>query len=133
MFALPCPQVATAPHCGLERPKTRSHLCKPTACLPSQMCLSRTQVHCTVPIKISNYPLSIFFLDPPLAVSKQLHEWCDEYYREAERAIRGFGRYPLSEEYKEIFRSPTIWNQMSALNQKELVQKFYEFVPGSTN
>ena len=31
------------------------------------MCLIRTQVHCTVPIKISHYPLSIFFLlDPPL-------------------------------------------------------------------
>ena len=29
-------------------------------------CLIRTEVHCTVPIKISNYPLSIFFLDPPL-------------------------------------------------------------------
>ena len=25
------------------------------------MCLIRTQVHCTVPIKNSNYPLSIFF------------------------------------------------------------------------
>ena len=30
------------------------------------MCLIRTQLHCTVPIKISNHPLSIFFLDPPL-------------------------------------------------------------------
>ena len=30
-----------------------------------------------------------------VAVSKQLNEWCDEYYREAERAIRGFGRYRL--------------------------------------
>ena len=68
-----------------------------------------------------------------VAVSKQLDEWCDEYYREAERAIRGFGSYRLSEEYKEFFRSPTTWNQMSVLNQKDLVQKFYEFVPGSTN
>ena len=30
------------------------------------MCLIRTRVHCTVPIKISNYPLSIFLLDPSL-------------------------------------------------------------------
>ena len=65
-FALPCLEFATAPHCGLERPSTRSHLCKPMTCFPSQMCIIRTQVHCTVPIKISNYPLSIFCLDPPL-------------------------------------------------------------------
>ena len=31
-----------------------------TVCFPSQMCLIRTQVHCTVPIKISNYPLGFF-------------------------------------------------------------------------
>ena len=30
------------------------------------MCLVRAQVHCTVPLKISNYPLANVFLDPPL-------------------------------------------------------------------
>ena len=33
-------------------------------------CAFRTQVHCTVPIKISNYPLSIFFLDPLLRIGR---------------------------------------------------------------
>ena len=39
------------------------------------MCLIRAQVHCTVLIKISNYPLSIFFLDPPLVFSCPLIEF----------------------------------------------------------
>ena len=56
------------PIVGWNAPKPKSHLCKPTACLSSQMCHIRAQVHCTVPIKISNYPLSIFFLDPLLTL-----------------------------------------------------------------
>ena len=66
------------------------------------------------------------------AVSKQLNDWCNEYYREGERAIRGFGRYRLNEEYKHFFRTPTEWNQMSAKNQQNLLKKFYEYTPGVT-
>ena len=67
-----------------------------------------------------------------VAVSKQLNDWCNEYYREGERAIRGFGRYRLSEEYKHFLRTPTKWSQMSAKNQQNLLKKFYESTLGAT-
>ena len=67
-----------------------------------------------------------------VAVSKQLNDWCNEYYCEGERAIRGSGRCRLSEEYKHFFRTPTEWNQMSAKSQQNLLKKFYEYTPGVT-
>ena len=67
------------PIVGSNAAKPTPILCKPTARFPSQRCLIRAHVHCTVPIKISNYPLSIFFLAPSLVHDQLLTNFVPHY------------------------------------------------------
>lgn len=62
-----------------------------------------------------------------------MNNWCNDIYRDKERAIREFGKYRLSKEYKHFFRSSTQWNQMSAEKQQDHIKKFYKYVPESTS
>ena len=65
-----------------------------------------------------------------VAVSKQLKEWSDDYFREAERALYECGRYRLSDEYKGFERKLLTWNKMNVREREKLLKAYFHYVPG---
>ena len=59
-------------------------------------------------------------------VSETLKKWAnDSYYLETERAIRGFGKYRLSENYKDFYITPDQWNHLTEQQKEDLVEKVF--------
>ena len=62
--------------------------------------------------------------------SETLNKWTnDPYYLGAERAIRGFGKYRLSENYKDFYRTPDQRNHLTKKQKEDLVENFFQYVP----
>ena len=64
------------------------------------------------------------------AVSKQLKEWSDDYFREAERVLYERGRYRLSDEYKGFERKLLTWNKMNVREREKILKAYFHYVPG---
>ena len=65
-----------------------------------------------------------------VAVSEALKSWAnDNYFLEAEKAIRGMGKYRLSKDYANFYRDPVEWNRYSKAKQEEIKEKFFKYVP----
>ena len=55
-----------------------------------------------------------------------------QYLVDGVLAIRGSGKYHLSQENVEFYRNPTKWNQMSIESKEEVIDKFSKYTPGQT-
>lgn len=62
-------------------------------------------------------------------VNLVLRQWCDEFYNEAVRAIRGLGKYRLANGYDEFFVEPTKWSVWSPIRRQQHVDMFLDFKP----
>ncbi len=67
-----------------------------------------------------------------IKVNKFLGQWVEEFYSEAVRALRGFGRYCLADGYKKFFVEPSKWNQWSPQRRQQHDDQFFTFVPSQS-
>ena len=92
------------------------------------MCLIRTKVHCTVPIKILNYPLSIFFLDPPLKVNSDVTS--SSNYNRFQNILRELldNHAPLKKKYVRANNSPFMTKslQKMIMNRSRSKNKYFK-------